>query len=79
MLARIIETLEINSDYVLLDRFPDPDYALKRLFGRSADAELVANRRFVDSCGQQLRAAEAGMDTSDENKEDSSVPVTAIP
>ena len=79
VLARIIEALEISGDYILFGRFPDPDDALKRLFDRSTEAELTAIRRFVDSCEQKLRVAEAERDTSGINAEDSSVPATAIP
>ncbi len=79
VLARIIEALEISSDYILFGRFPDPDDALKRLFDRSTEAELTAIRRFVDSCDQKLRVAEAERDTSGINAEDSYVPATAIP
>ena len=79
VLARIIEALEVSSDYVLLGRFPDPDDALKRLFDRSTDAELTAIRRFVDSCDQQLRAAEAERDISGKDEEDSSASVSVSP
>ena len=79
VLARIIEALEVSSDYVLFGRFPDHDDALKRLFDRSTDAELTAILRFVDSCDQQLRAAEAERDTSGKDEEEPSTPATAIP
>jgi len=79
VLTRIIEVLEISSDYILFGRFPDHDDALKRLCDKSTDVELTAIRRFVDSCDQQLRAAEAERDTSGKSEEDSSASVSVSP